>query len=201
MVHTVTHTYVVLVLLALVICIFKKDHCREQTQKVELPTFPVENPPVYGMFFPLLDLFAGVFYGPSQNFKRTTIWLKGPTNQGFSSFHGTVIVIPGTDAHLGVSFFQSAKPKRTWKDSSCLWATKHFATWESRLIWDRHGIAMANNNCVAETCTPSKSCMFLWAAEFQTYSRLPTSWKNQGKSSCKYNTDSLDINMLYSTSF
>ena len=48
------------------------------------------------------------------NFEEShNLTLKGPTNQGFSSFHGTMIVIPATDAHFGVSFYQSAKPKRT----------------------------------------------------------------------------------------
>lgn len=86
MVHTVTHTYVVLVLLAPVIYIFNKDHCREQTQKVELPTFPVENPPVYGRVFPLLDLFAGVFYGPSQFLREPQFDSEGSHQSRFFEF-------------------------------------------------------------------------------------------------------------------
>lgn len=152
MVHTVAYTYVVLVLLALVIYIFNKDHCREQTQKVELPTFPVENPPVYGRVFPLLDLFAGVFYGPPQNFKRATIWLwRVPLIKVFG-VHGQMLIL--------VYHFTKVPNRKELERTALVYEPRNISQLENQGWFFETGIAMANNNFVAETCTPSKSCIF-----------------------------------------
>ena len=181
MIHTVAYAYVVLVLLALVIYIFNKDHCREQTQKVELPTFPIENPPAYGRFFPLLDLFAGVFYGPSQFLREPQFDSEGSHQSRFFEFPWNHDCHSSDRCSFWCNYHFTKVPNRKELERTALvYELRNISQLENQGWFFETGIAMANNNFVAETCTPSKSCIFLWDAW------LPTSWKNQGKSSCKY---------------